>query len=114
MDVRFTFKTRPPVTHKIDPDVDEALHALLEDLVTSQQVSKLGWVKGVGKASRVKPRHNLTGDPYFTFGLRAVLVFERRPVSFNEIQRFDWEASLSSTKLKRLTIEKQPDFDEGW
>jgi hypothetical protein len=112
--VRFTFKTWPPVTHKIDPDVDEAMYALLEDLVYSQQVSKLGWVKGVGKASRTKPRYNLTGDPYFTFGLRAVLVFERRPVSFNELQRFDWEVSPSSTKLKRLTIDQQPDFDESY
>jgi len=110
--VRFTFKTWPPVTHKIDPDVDEAMYALLEDLVYSQQVSKLGWVKGVGKASRTKPRYNLTGDPYFTSGLRAVLVFERRPVSFNELQRFDWEVSPSSTKLKRLTIDQQQDFDE--
>jgi hypothetical protein len=110
--VRFTFKTWPPVTHKIDPDVDEAMYALLEDLVYSQQVSKLGWVKGVGKASRAKPRYNLTGDPYFTFGLRAVLMFERRPVSFNELQRFDWEVSPSSTKLKRLTIDQQQDFDE--
>ena len=112
--VRFTFKTWPPVTHKIDPDVDEAMYALLEDLVYSQQISKLGWVKGVGKASRAKPRYNLTGDPYFTFGLRAVLMFERRPVSFNELQRFDWEVSPSSTKLKRLTIDQQQDFDEGW
>jgi len=112
--VRFTFKTWPPVTHKIDPDVDEAMYALLEDLIYSQQVSKLGWVKGVGKASRTKPRYNLTGDPYFTYGLRAVLVFERRPVSFNEIQRFDWEQSVSSTRLKRLTIDQQQDFNEGW
>jgi hypothetical protein len=112
--VRFTFKTWPPVTHKIDPDVDEAMYALLEDLIYSQQVSKLGWVKGVGKASRTKPRYNLTGDPYFTSGLRSVLVFERRPVSFNEIQRFDWEQSASSTRLKRLTIEQQPDFDESY
>jgi hypothetical protein len=112
--VRFTFKTWPPVTHKIDPDVDEAMYALLEDLIYSQQVSKLGWVKGVGKTSRTKPRYNLTGDPYFTSGLRAVLVFERRPVSFNEIQRFDWEQSVSSTRLKRLTIDQQQDFNEGW
>jgi hypothetical protein len=90
------------------------MYALLEDLVYSQQISKLGWVKGVGKVSRPNPRYNLTGDPYFTFGLRAVLVFERRPVAFNNIQRLDWEPSPSSTKLKRLTIENQSDFDEGW
>ena len=60
--VRFTFKNWPPVTHKIDPDVDEARYALAEDLVYSQQLAKGGYVKGVGTATRLKPRHNLTGD----------------------------------------------------
>jgi hypothetical protein len=109
--VRFTFQAWPPVTHKIDPDVDEAMYALLEDLVYSQQISKQGWVKGVGRASRAKPRYNLTGDPYFTAGLRAVLMFDRRPSSFTELQRFDWEESPVSSRLKRLTIDQQQDFD---
>ena len=109
--VRFTFKTWPPVTHKIDPDIDEAMYALMEDLGYSQQLAKTGWVKGVGAATRSKPRHNLTGDPYFTAGLRAVLMFDRRPHSFTDIQRFDWEESAVSTKLKRLTIDQQQDFD---
>jgi hypothetical protein len=109
--VRFTFKTWPPVTHKIDPDIDEAMYALMEDLVYSQQLAKIGWVKGVGVATRSKPRHNLTGDPYFTAGLRAVLMFDRRPYSFTEIQRFDWEESAASSKLKRLTLDQQQDFD---
>jgi len=110
--VRFTFKTWPPVTHKIDPDIDEAMYALLEDLVYSQQLAKTGWVKGVGAATRSKPRHNLTGDPYFTAGLRAVLVFDRRPYSFEEIQNLDWEESAVSTRLKRLETDRQADFDE--
>ena len=86
----------------------------MEDLIYSQQLAKTGWVKGVGKATRSKPRHNLTGDPYFTAGLRAVLMFDRRPHSFKEIENFNWEESPASTKLKRLTIDQQPDFDEGW
>ncbi|MCP4864316.1 MAG: hypothetical protein GY897_10190, partial [Alteromonas sp.] len=109
--VQFTFKTWPPVTHKIDPDIDEAMYALMEDLIYSQQLAKIGWVKGVGVATRSKPRHNLTGDPYFTAGLRAVLMFDRRPYSFTEIQRFDWEESAVSSKLKRLTLDQQQDFD---
>jgi len=111
--VRFTFKTWPPVTHKIDPDIDEAMYALLEDLVYSQQLAKTGYVKGAGAATRRNPRHNLTGDPYFTAGLRLVLVFDHRPSSFTEIQSFNWEQSPASTKLKRLTIDQQPDFDES-
>ena len=54
--VRFTFKTWPPVTHKIDPDIDEARLALAEDLIYSQQLVKTGWVKGVGPATRSRPK----------------------------------------------------------
>ncbi len=108
--VRFTFKAWPPVTHKIDPDVDEAMYALIEDLFYSQQLAKGGYAKGVGAATRSKPRHNLTGDPYFTNGFRAVLVFDHRPHSFAEIERFDWENPVS-TRLKRLETDGQQDFD---
>jgi hypothetical protein len=108
--VRFTFKAWPPVTHKIDPDVDEARMSFLEDLVYSQQLAKTGYVKGVGAAMRSTPRRNLTGDPYFTDGYRAVLVFDHRPRSFVEIERFDWEQPLSY-RLKRLATDGQQDFD---
>jgi hypothetical protein len=37
------------------------------------------------------PRHNLTGDPYFTDGLRAALVVSSRPVSLEDVRFFDWE-----------------------
>lgn len=109
--VRFTLKAWPPVTHKIDPDVDEARLALIEDLVYSQQLAKTGWVKGVGAATREKPRYNLTGDPYFTDGYRAVLILDRRPRSFLEIEIFDWEQPISN-RIKRLDTDQEPDFDE--
>jgi hypothetical protein len=109
--VRFTFKTWPPVTHKIDPDIDEARLALAEDLVYSQQLVKTGWVKGVGPATRAKPRYNLTGDPYFTDGYRFVLVFDRRPRSFLELESFDWEQPIS-TQLESLDTDAEPDFDQ--
>ncbi len=111
--VRFTFKTWPPVTHKIDPDVDEARYALAEDIVYSQQLAKAGYVKGIGASSRSKPKQNLTGDPYFTDGYRLVLVLDRRPRSFLEIESFNWENPISS-KLKRLMIERQWDLEEIW
>ena len=88
------------------------MYSLLEDLVYSHQVSKTGWVKGVGVATRSKPSHNLTGDPYFTSGLRAVIMFDRRPHSFMEIESFGWEDSPVSTKLKRLIIDQQQEFEE--
>ena len=89
--VRFTTKTWPPVTHKIDPDIDEARHALVEDLLFSQKLAKVGFVKGVGRATPSRPRENLTGDPYFTDGLRTVLILDQGPISMNQIIELDWE-----------------------
>jgi len=89
--VRFTLKARPPVTHKIDPDVDEARHALVEDLLFSQTVARVGWVKGVGFARPSNPRTNLTGDPYFTDGVRSVLILRQGPIALDQIKTLDWE-----------------------
>ena len=89
--VRFTLKAWPPVTHKIDPDVDEARHALIEDLIYSQMLAKVGFVKGVGRARPSNPRINLTGDPYFTDGYRTVLILDQGPIAMNQLKDLDWE-----------------------
>jgi hypothetical protein len=73
--VRFTPKTWNLTTHKIDPDVDDARDYVADDLMESGRVARVGYVKGVGAAEQSAPRHNLTGDPYFSDGLRAVAVF---------------------------------------
>jgi hypothetical protein len=73
--VRFTLKTWNLTTHKVDPDVDDARDCLLDQLLESGRVALAGYVPGAEAASRTAPRHNLTGDPYFTDGLRAVVMF---------------------------------------
>ena len=88
---RLTMHTATFTTHKIDPDVDEARQALTQDMAYSQNLTKIGYVKGVGAASRGAPRENLTTDPYYTDGLRSVLVFEQRPSSLAAIDFFPWE-----------------------
>jgi hypothetical protein len=87
--VRFTWKTI--TTHKIDPNVDETRDFLIQDLWYSQGLKKFGYVKGVGAASYQEPRGNLTGDPYFTDGHRAVLWVSSRPAAFSDVEWFDWE-----------------------
>jgi hypothetical protein len=87
--VRFTSKTI--TTHKIDPDVDETRSFLVQDLWYSQGLEKLGYVNGVGAASYDEPRGNLTGDPYFTDGLRAILWVSSQPSAFSDVGWFDWE-----------------------
>ena len=67
---RLTIHSPTFTTHKIDPDVDEARVALAEDMAYSQNLAKIGLVKGVGAAPRDAPRGNLTTDPYYTDGLR--------------------------------------------
>ena len=75
--VRFTPKTWNLTTHQIDPDVDEARDYVLDNLRVSGRVARLGFVAGVEAAPAAAPRRNLTGDPYFTDGLRAVAVLSR-------------------------------------
>jgi hypothetical protein len=79
--VRFTYKTWNLTTHKIDPDVDDARDYVLDDLLESGHVERVGYVPGAQPADRANPRHNLTGDPYFTDGQRAVAIFSAEPVT---------------------------------
>jgi hypothetical protein len=87
--VRLTSKTL--VTHKIDPDVDEARDYLTQDLLSSQFVRRIGYVGGVGTAGWRSPRFNYTGDPYWTDGLRLVVELSDIPVSINQIALFPWD-----------------------
>ena len=76
-----TSKSPTLTTHEIDPDVDEARDYLLEDLLESQKVAKIGFVDGVGKTDPDNPRYNITDSPYWTDGMRAVFVFTEKPTS---------------------------------
>lgn len=88
---RFTIHSPYLTTHKIDPDVDEARTALQEDMVYSQSLVQLGLAKGVGAAAKNSPRRNLTTDPYYTDGFRAVLIFDVHPTNITDIKFLPWE-----------------------
>ncbi|MCC6671217.1 MAG: LssY C-terminal domain-containing protein [Planctomycetes bacterium] len=72
--VRFTTRTWNLTTHRIDPDVDESRDYVIEDLLHARRIEAAGYVGGVGECARSAPRHNLTGDPYYTDGKRAVVL----------------------------------------
>ena len=86
--VRLTTKTI--TTHKVDPDVDETREYLVENLAYSQSLARLGYADGVGAAPIDAPRGNLTGDPYFTDGLRVVLWVASQPTDIGDIEDLDW------------------------
>jgi hypothetical protein len=87
---RLTIHSPYLTTHKIDPDVDEARTALSEDMAYSQNLAAFGLVEGVGAATRDAPRGNLTTDPYYTDGYRAVLIFDAEPHSLARIEFLPW------------------------
>lgn len=72
--VRFTTTVWNLTTHRIDPDVDESRDYVIEDLVVAGRVKAAGYVDGVGTCPRETPRQNLTGDAYYTDGMRAVIL----------------------------------------
>jgi LssY C-terminus len=90
--VRFTPRTWNLTTHQIDPDVDEARNYVLNDLLVAGRVARLGFVAGVGSAPADEPRRNLTGDPYFTDGMRAVALLSRARIAPSLLS---WSSSVT-------------------
>jgi len=72
--VRFTTKAWNLTTHRIDPNVDESRDYVIEDLTLAGRVEAAGYVGGVPACLRDAPHRNLTGDPYYTDGKRAVIL----------------------------------------
>ena len=90
-DIGVKLSSKTVVTHRIDPVVDEARTYLLLDLVGSGQLSAFGFASGVGISAGKHPRQNFTKDPYYTDGLRAVMLIDEDLHSIDEIRRLDWE-----------------------
>ena len=74
----------------LHPDVDEARNLLIQDLLYSGGLAKLGFVGGVGAAPVTQPRDSLAGTKYYTDGLRAVMFFATRPLALSDAQILDW------------------------
>ncbi|MEA2048584.1 MAG: LssY C-terminal domain-containing protein [Campylobacterota bacterium] len=93
-DIGVKFSSKTFVTHKIDPVVDEARLYISLDMIASQNITGLGYVKGVGFSDRDKPQYNYTEDPYYTDGNRVVLFFSEERVPIENIQYLPWEKVL--------------------
>lgn len=89
--IKFTTKSPYLVTHEISQNLDEARHYIVEDLIASNAVEKIGYVRVSEPISPSAPRQNLTEDDYFTDGLMAVIFFADRYIPYNEINFLDWE-----------------------
>jgi hypothetical protein len=91
--VKLTGKSPTLTTHVIDPVVDESREYLLHSLLYHEAVERFAFVRGVGEATRDKPRTNLTGDPYFTDGMRLVVWLSSEPVPPDRADNLGWNES---------------------
>jgi hypothetical protein len=93
------------ITHKVDPDIDEARNYVLFDLMLTGWFPQYVFVAGVGKVSPDDPRYNYTEDPYFTNGFRLVLFHAGDSERTDDLEMLDWERPLArlsdSTELQR-------------
>ena len=89
--VRLTDQTWNLTTHKISPDVDFDRGYVVQDLMMSGFLARYGFVNGVHAAPASAPRTNLTGDPYYTDGLRVVLFLSSQTKPLKQVERLPWE-----------------------
>jgi hypothetical protein len=75
-------------------DVDEARNVLVQDMMYSGGLDKLGFAMGVGAASPTRPRITFGGARYHTDGLRSVLFLATRPLSLSDVHFLDWAPYL--------------------
>ena len=96
-------------THKIDPDIDEDRNYLVEDLLLTGQVTHFGHIEGLGKSTPDRPRANLTGDPYFTDGLRVVIFLgsHKEPLFHPRtriLEMLDWDHTPEADQPRHIDL----------
>ncbi|MCB1723148.1 MAG: LssY C-terminal domain-containing protein [Gammaproteobacteria bacterium] len=102
--VKFTTKSPFLVTHVIDPDVDEARNGLVQDLLFSHELAQVGYVAGIPPSTPSRPASNLTDDPYFCDGLRAVMLLDQTPRTIREVGFFDWDETPPHRHARHLNL----------
>lgn len=89
--IRLTRKSPTLTTHVIDPMVDESRQFVLESLLYRFRISHFGFSRATAPVYPSQPEQNLTGDHYFTDGLRLVVFLSQSPVSSEKIKNLGWD-----------------------
>lgn len=79
------------LTKAIDPDLNETRSYLGEDMVLSQNVKQIGWIRTLDPTSEDEPKVNHKGQAWWSDGFVLVLLFDETPTSISDIQFYDWE-----------------------
>jgi hypothetical protein len=95
IDIKATTSSSTLTTHVIDPNIDEAREHVLQSLLVAGSVTRFGFVAGIEPASAANPHTNLSDDPYFTDGLRLVVVLSgNTTTSPDAVGFFEWRESM--------------------
>lgn len=102
---RFGALTDNATDNPIEVDIDEARNDLVQDLVYSQGLTRIGFAKGVGLVPVSDPRPAPNGGRYHTDGLRAVFAFGHENTSLAEIGFFEWERLVDHYRKQFRTVQ---------
>lgn len=80
-----------PVLH---PDIDETRSLVIQDMLYSGGLAKLGFVEGVNPVTTEQLSNHPDKFTYHSDGLRAVLFFVTRPRSLSDVEILDWVPAL--------------------
>jgi hypothetical protein len=85
---------------RLHPDIDEVRDILVQDFLYSGGLEQLGFLTGVGVVPEAQSR-KLPGDAHYsTDGLRAVLFFASRPLTFADVKVLAWESPPGTGGVK--------------
>ena len=102
-DIGVKFQKNTLTTHAIDPYVDHTRDGLLDDLAYSQGLSGVGYIGGSRISTEDDTHYNLTPDPYFSDGYRAVFFFSDTPVPLTDIDQLLWHPAWHPSLDKDTT-----------
>lgn len=85
------FAGNPDANLQMHHNVDEVRNHLIQEMLYSGGLAKLGFVKGAGWSAQ-PPRANK--GQISTDGFRAVLFFVTRPLSLSDVEILEWEPLL--------------------
>jgi hypothetical protein len=92
--IKATTKSPTLTTHVIDPNVDEAREHLLQSLMVAGAIERFAFVRGMEPVSAEQPALNLTDDPYFTDGLRfVVMLSDNGTTPPEDVEFLEWQTS---------------------
>jgi hypothetical protein len=89
-DIGVAFFKNTLTTHTIDPYVDSTRDGLAGDLAYSQNLSGVAYVAGSQISTEADTHYNLTPDPYYSDGYRAVFFFSEETKALDEIDHIMW------------------------